>query len=247
MVMTHPEPPLFPRESKTLSIVIPVYNERQTLPRLLERVESVSLPAGIAREIVVIDDGSTDGSRDELERLTRKYKVVFHPRNLGKGAAIRRGFQEATGDYVIIQDADLELDPKDYGALLEPVLRGTHDVVFGNRFHRQNGASPRYVMNSLGVRVISFVASFLSGVRLHDTYVGYKLFRKDVLEQIGPKLRSNRFAIEAELTARVARFRVCEVPVAYMPRAYEQGKKIRWMDGIHGLFATVYYTVIRRD
>jgi len=229
---------------RTLSVIIPVYNERQTLHQVLGLVEAVALPDDISKEIILIDDGSTDGSREILETLRQRYRVILHSGNKGKGAAVRSGFQEATGDFVIIQDADLELDPKDYCVLLEPILRGTHDIVFGNRFHR---ALLRNSIHARGIRLISFVSRLLNGINVQDCYVGYKLFRGDVLARIAPKLKSTGFTIEAELTARSAGFRVCEVPISYIPRPYSQGKKIRWWDGIRALGAVVYYNLIDRS
>lgn len=227
---------------KTLSIIIPVYNESGTILKVLDRVKNARTGA-LEKEIILIDDFSTDGSREIIEGLKYQYKVILHEKNRGKGAAIRSGFGEVTGDFVIIQDADLELDPNDYGKLLAPLLLGRYDVVFGNRFNQEKMERLRYVSNFWGVKLLSWVSNILTGLKLSDIYVGYKVFRKNVIKEILPRLKSDRFAVEAELTARVKKFKVCEVPISYLPRSYKEGKKIRWTDGIKGLWAIIYFNL----
>ncbi len=229
-------------EEKTLSIVIPVYNEKNTILKVIEKVEKVQLP-GIRKEFILVDDCSSDGSREILQGLAGRYRVVLHDANKGKGGALKSGFSQASGDFVIVQDADLELDPQDFPRLLQPLLDGTADVVFGTRFHEGNLGRLRYISNFWGVRTLSFASRMLNGLRLSDIYIGYKAFTREVIARILPHLKSDRFAIEVELTARIRRFRVREVPVAYYPRSYAEGKKIRWTDGIKGLWAIIRFNL----
>ncbi len=221
-----------------LSVVIPVYNEQHTIELLLKRVEAVPYE----KEIILVDDGSTDGTREILERLARHHgdqvHLFLHPQNRGKGAAIRTAIEQVTGDIVIIQDADLEYDPKDYPALLEPILEGHADVVFGNRFH---GGPHRvlYFWHYVGNRLLTNLCNMMTNLNLSDMEVGYKIFRAEVLQRL--RLRSDRFGIEPELTVKVAKLgcRVYEVPIAYHGRTYAEGKKIGWKDGM----AALYYIV----
>ncbi|MDR7521797.1 MAG: glycosyltransferase family 2 protein [Armatimonadota bacterium] len=223
-----------------LSVVIPVYNERGTIEEVLRRVRAV----GIASEIIVVDDGSTDGTQEALRRLcehaSRDHtRILFQATNRGKGASVRWAFQEARGRIVLIQDADLEYDPADYPRLLQPILNGDADVVFGSRL-RQPGYSGS-IGQVLGNRVLTSLSNLLTGLRLTDVYVGYKVFRREVLAQI--RLREDRFGFEAEVTAKVARggWRVREVPVSYRPRTCAEGKKIRLRDALWGLWCIVRY------
>ncbi len=218
-----------------LSILIPVYNERQTVELLLKRVEA----APYQKEIILVDDASTDGTREILERLARdqrdQVRLLRHPHNRGKGAAIRTAIEHVTGDVIVIQDADLEYDPKDYPALLEPILEGHADVVFGNRFH---GGPHRvlYFWHAVGNRVVTALCNMVTNLNLSDMEVGYKVFRADVLQRL--RLRSDRFGIEPEFTVKVAKLgcRVYEVPIAYHGRTYAEGKKITWRDGMAALY-----------
>ena len=221
-----------------LSIVIPVYNERHTVELLLKRVEAVPYD----KEIILVDDASTDGTREILERLSRnnreQMRLFLHTRNRGKGAAIRTAIEQVTGDIVIIQDADLEYDPQDYPRLLEPILGGHADVVFGNRFH---GGPHRvlYFWHYVGNRFLTNLCNMMTNLNLSDMEVGYKVFRTEVLQRL--RLRSDRFGIEPELTVKVAKLgcRIYEVPIAYHGRTYAEGKKITWRDGI----AALYYII----
>ena len=221
-----------------LSILIPVYNERHTVELLLKRVEAVPYE----KEIIVVDDASSDGTREILERLSRnnreQMRLFLHTRNRGKGAAIRTAIEQVTGDIVIIQDADLEYDPQDYPRLLEPILGGHADVVFGNRFH---GGPHRvlYFWHYVGNRLLTNLCNIATNLNLSDMEVGYKVFRTEVLQRL--RLRSDRFGIEPELTVKVAKLgcRVYEVPIAYHGRTYAEGKKITWKDGI----AALYYII----
>jgi len=221
-----------------LSVIIPVYNERHTIELLLKRVEA----APHEKEIILVDDGSTDGTREVLERLARDHRdqvrLFLHAQNRGKGAAIRTAIEHVTGDVAIIQDADLEYDPKDYPVLLEPILEGHADVVFGNRFH---GGSHRvlYFWHYVGNRFLTNLCNMMTNLNLSDMEVGYKVFRTDVLQRL--RLKSDRFGIEPELTVKVAKLgcRIYEVPIAYHGRTYAEGKKITWRDGL----AALYYII----
>lgn len=235
-----------------LSVVIPVYNERNTLPQLLDRVMAVPL----RKEIVLIDDCSRDGTTDLLnEYATRDWndprttmQVKFHAVNQGKGAAVRTGFLAATGNAVIVQDADLEYDPSEIPRLLQPIVEGEADVVFGSRFLGDRPHRVLYFWHYLGNRFLTLLSNCFTNLNLTDMETCYKLFRRDVLKEIAPRLKQNRFGFEPEITARVARHRcgpqrcrVFELGVSYHGRTYEEGKKIGWRDGFNALWCIVRY------
>jgi len=239
-------------EAFKLSIIIPVYNEADTLYDILVRV----IRTPIKKELVIVDDGSSDKTVEILRNLESlrkslsqeadaefELKTLFHERNMGKGTAIRTGLQAVTGDIVLIQDADLEYSPADYPALVNPILEGKADVVYGSRFL---GAEHRvlFFWHTVGNQVLTLLSNMLTNLNLTDMEVGYKVFRTDVLKSI--TLHSKRFDFEPEVTARIARggFRIYEVPVSYAGRTYAEGKKINWKDGIHALGAIAWYNLI---
>jgi glycosyltransferase involved in cell wall biosynthesis len=233
---------------ETVSIVIPVYNEAQTLERILEAVNRAPV-AGMEREIILVDDCSQDGSREILERLKERHTVLYHDRNQGKGAALRTGFRHAAGDIVIIQDADLEYDPVEYETLLKPILDGKADAVFGSRFVTGLPHRVLYYWHFVANSFLTQLSNMLTNLNLSDMETCYKVMRREVLAEILPKLKSNRFGIEPELTARIARMarqgkcRVYEVGISYSGRTYEEGKKIGWKDGFSALWCILRYNL----
>lgn len=224
-----------------LSVVIPVYNEMGTLAEVVQRIRECGLPT----EIIVVDDGSTDGGRELLEswRDQPDLKLALHQTNQGKGAALRTGFRLVTGDIVIVQDADLEYDPAEYRRLIQPIIEGRADVVFGSRF---TGDSQRvlYFWHYVGNKLLTFLSNAMTNLNLSDMETCYKAFRREIIQRVAPTLRENRFGIEPELTAKVASLpgiRIYERPIRYSGRTYAQGKKITWRDGLHALWCIFRY------
>jgi glycosyltransferase involved in cell wall biosynthesis len=223
-----------------LSVVMPVYNEEKTLEEIFRRVQATPYD----KEIIAVDDCSQDRSREILQRLAQQYdnvRLFFHDRNMGKGAALRTGFAQVTGDVVIIQDADLEYDPKDYPALLDPILRDLADVVYGSRLI---GAQPHRVLffwHYMGNKAVTTLSNMFTNLNLTDMEVGYKVFKSWVIKDI--QIKSNRFGVEPELTAKIAKkkVRIYEVPISYHGRDYSEGKKITWRDGIAAIFHIIRF------
>jgi len=229
-----------PPKIRKLSVIVPVYNERNTVVEVVRRMRSVELPDGIEREIIVIDDGSTDGTRDVLSQLgDSTVRILVHEGNRGKGAAVRTGLALATGDYVLIQDADLEYDPDDWPRLIAPVTRGRARVVYGSRFtgERRN----MLLLHWIGNRLLSLVTNVLFNSTLSDMETGYKLVDRKLLNDLG--LRSDHFDIEPEITAKILKrgIRIYEVPISYMGREFDEGKKITWRDGFAALWTLVKF------
>jgi len=232
----------------TLSIVIPVYNEEKTVQELVRRVVRAPLPGGMQRQIICVNDCSRDGTAAKLDALPQMFPgtnfVIIHkPVNQGKGAALRDGFKHATGDIVLIQDADLEYDPNDYPKLLQPILEGQADVVYGSRFMGGEPHRVLYFWHTVGNRLLTWFSNMFTNLNLTDMEVCYKVFRREVLQRI--TLRCNRFGFEPEITAKIARLRprlrIYEVGISYHGRSYEEGKKITWKDGIKAILAIIRY------
>ena len=234
----------------TLSIVIPVYNEARTIHQILDLLRELKLVNGIGKEIILVNDCSTDASGDTIRAYAARYPelqlhLLEHSVNQGKGAALHTGIREATGDYVIIQDADLEYDPEEYNCLIKPIIKGFADVVFGSRFIGGNPHRILFFWHSIGNQMLTFFSNMVTDLNLTDMETCYKLFRRDIIQ--GLKLEENRFGFEPEVTAKVARVkdvRIYEVGISYYGRTYAEGKKIGWRDGFRAIYCIIKYGLL---
>lgn len=225
-----------------LSVIIPIYNEKDTIREIFDCVKAVK----IDKEIILVDDFSTDGTRDMLPELADETtRVYFHDRNMGKGAALRTGFLHATGDIVIVQDADLEYDPQQYSKLIQPILEGKADVVYGSRFVTGDYRRVLFFWHMLGNRFLTLLSNILTNLNLSDMETCYKVFRRELLEKI--TIEENRFGFEPEITAKIAKLnaRIYEVGISYSGRTYKEGKKIGWKDGLSAIRCIVKYNLFR--
>lgn len=223
-----------------VSILIPVFNEKDTLTLLLDKVEQANF-AGLEKEIILVDDCSTDGTTDILKALSQKYKVLYHEKNQGKGAALRTAVKEATGDFVVIQDADLEYLPDDYDKLLPLLINNEADVVYGSRFKNEENLKNFMWKNKLANKFLTLLNNIFYGTEITDMETCYKAFKRPFIQ--GVTIKSNRFDFEPEITAKVIKqkARFMEVPITYVGRGHNEGKKINWKDGLHAIVTIVKY------
>lgn len=230
-----------------VSIVIPAYNEEATIVSIIDKVLAAPIPGGLEKELIIVNDGSKDNTAHILDSLNKEcVKVIHHERNMGKGAALRTGMQNASGDFVLIQDADLEYDPQEIPKLLEPLLDDHADVVYGSRFLSTGPHRVLYFWHSVGNAFLTMLSNMFTNLNLTDMETGYKVFRKWVVEQIS--IQEDRFGFEPEITAKIAKLkgiRIYEVGISYFGRTYKEGKKIGWKDGVRALICILKYNILK--
>ncbi|PCH69530.1 MAG: glycosyl transferase [Bacteroidetes bacterium] len=232
-----------------LSIIIPAYNEEDTIELILDRVFAVELTNNISKEIIIVNDGSKDSTSERINSFIqanpdKPIQFIEHDKNKGKGAAVQTGIQAATGDYVLIQDADLEYDPRDYNALIDPVLTGNAEVVYGSRFISGKPHRILFFWHSIGNRLLTFLSNMFSNLNLTDMEVCYKMFKTDIIKDI--KLVERSFGFEPEVTAKIAKIKdikIYEVGISYFGRTYKEGKKINWKDGLRAIYCIIKYNL----
>ena len=228
-----------------LSVIIPVYNEEKTIKKVIDNVKNVQLK-NIAKELVVVDDFSTDNTRNILKNISNKtLKILFHKKNMGKGAAIRTGIQNSTGDIIIIQDADLEYNPDQYSKLLKPIIENKAKVVYGSRIAAiRRNIKNMYKLHYIGNLFLTLATNLLYGTKISDMETGYKLFRREVIKNIN--LRANHFDFEPEITAKILKkgYKIYEVPINFVGRKFEEGKKITWVDGVKAVYCLIKYRFV---
>ena len=238
--------------NKKLSIIIPLYNEERTITAILDQVKAVDLIDGVVKEIIIVNDGSTDGSEAVVQKFMAvntdvNFKYMAHEKNKGKGAALHTGIDKATGDYLIVQDADMEYDPHEYNDLLSPMLKGLADVVYGSRFRGSNPHRILFFWHSIGNTFLTFLSNMLTNLNLTDMETCYKLFKTEMLQSLN--LKENRFGFEPEVTAKISRLpdvRIYEVGISYHGRSYAEGKKVNWKDGFRAIYYILKYNVFSK-